>query len=117
MRWLKKLWSKEAAPPAPVLLRVTDARGKTPPVLDVEARWLPSGRVIARSVRTADGLCVVHWRGDEDSVELRLRGVAGEIELTVERARADRGRVTELTLTPAPAPETVSPRLRASSMA
>lgn len=98
MRWLRKLWGREAPPPTPVLLRVTDAEGETPPVLDIEAHWLPSGRRVGRSVRTAEGLCVVHWRGEEQSVELVLRSVSGEARVSVDRDREDRGRVREVRL-------------------
>lgn len=98
MRWLRKLWGGEAPPPTPVLLRVTDPEGQTPLVLDIEARWLPSGRRVDRSVRTAEGLCVVHWRGEEEAVELHVRGVDCEARVTITRDREDRGRVSELRL-------------------
>ena len=70
-------------------------------MLDIEAHWLPSGRRVDRSVRTAEGLCVVHWRGEERAVELHVRGVSGEARVTVSREREDRGRVSELRLTAA----------------
>ncbi len=114
MRWLKS-WFGAGPPPTPVLLRVLDAAGRPPPVLDIETRWAPSGRRAERTVRTAEGLCVVHWVGDEDEVELRIRGVDAEARLSVQRARRDGGRVREVRLTPAPAPAELSPRLSASS--
>lgn len=98
MRWLKKLWSPEAAPPAPVLLRVVDREGAAPSTVTVEATWFPSGRTASRRHRTAAGLCVVPWLGDERRVELTVRAGAARRALSVHRDRPDGGRVHDLRL-------------------
>lgn len=100
VRWLRKLWSAEASPPAPVLLRVADPCGAAPGTVTVEATWFPSGLSAARRHRTAAGLCVVPWRGDEHRVELTVRTPAGVTDLRVHRDRPDGGRVHDLRLRP-----------------
>ena len=98
MRWLKNLWSPEKPPPSPVLLRVTEPCGSAPGAVTVEATWLPSGRRVAREHRTAEGLCVIPWMGDEREVELEVRTGAGSSALAVRRDRPDGGRVHDLRL-------------------
>jgi hypothetical protein len=98
VRWLRKLWSSEAAPPAPVLLRVAEPGGAAPGTVTVEATWFPSGLTFERRHRTAEGLCVVPWVGEERRVELTVRTSAGRRDLSVHRDRADGGRVHDLRL-------------------
>ncbi|MCA9610210.1 MAG: hypothetical protein H6719_35410 [Sandaracinaceae bacterium] len=87
VRWLKGLLSRERPTP-PILLRVVDADGEAPFLLDVSLRWSPSNRCLDRSLRTADGLAVVHWLGEEDEVELTVRSSIGSAVLTVTRAES-----------------------------
>lgn len=96
VRWWKSLWGRER-PTLPVLLRVTDVDGANPVVLDVESRWLPSGRRLERSLRTADGLTAIHWLGEQDEVQLTVRSALGVATLTVPRA-ASRGRTFPIQL-------------------
>ncbi|MGE0792166.1 MAG: hypothetical protein AB7S26_41220 [Sandaracinaceae bacterium] len=116
MEWFKRLWVRDT-PDSPLLLRVTEPGGGAPIVLDIEAKWLTSGREIARTIRTADGLCVVPWFSGEEAVELLVRGLGCEARLLVRADRDDAGRVHDLSLIAAPMPTELSPRLRASSMA
>jgi hypothetical protein len=88
-----------AAPPAPVLLRVAEPCGAPPAAVDVEATWSPSGRRALREHRTASGLCVIPWLGDEDRVRIEVRTETGAIALEVARDRADGGRVQDVRLT------------------
>ena len=96
VRWWKSLWGRER-PTLPVLLRVTDVDGAAPPVLDVESRWMPSGRRLERSLRTADGLTAIHWLGEQDAVEITLRSALGAATLRVAR-EASRGRTLPVQL-------------------
>ncbi len=98
MRWLERLFSRDKPPPPPVLLRVAEA-GARPSDVDVECTWYPSGRTASRRHRTASGLCVIPWYGDEERVHVRLRthrGSHGALEL--DRDRHDQGRVMEIDL-------------------
>ncbi|MEQ8891494.1 MAG: hypothetical protein RLO52_25515 [Sandaracinaceae bacterium] len=72
--------------------------GSPASAVDVRARWLPSGRTTERSHRTADGLCVVSWMGDEERVELTLRSEVGGAALELHRDRPDGGRVRDVAL-------------------
>jgi len=76
---------------------VKEPDGDAPLVLDVESRWAPGGHRIDRSVRTADGLAVVHWLGDQDEVELTVRSALGQATLTVHRQESN-GRTFDLQL-------------------
>lgn len=100
MRWFRRLLGSEGgAPPSPVLLRVQAPCGSPAAAVDVRARWLPSGRTTQRSHRTADGLCVVSWMGDEERVELTLRcELGGAAALELHRDRPDGGRVRDVAL-------------------
>lgn len=98
VRWWKSFFGRER-PTLPVLLRVTDVDGAAPPLLDVETRWRPSGRRLERSLRTADGLAVVHWLASEDEVELTVRSVLGIATVTVPRLES-RGRTIAVRLAP-----------------
>lgn len=100
MRWLVDLLFAKAAPPPPVLLRVADPCGAPPDAVDVEATWSPSGRRALRAHRTASGLCVIPWLGDEDRVRLEVRTETGAMALEVARDRLDGGRVQDVRLTP-----------------
>ena len=102
VRWFKKLWTSETAPPSPVLLRVSEPGGGLPGSVTVAATWRPSGRVVERSHRTAEGLCVIPWLADEREVELEVRTSDGRSALSVRRDRPDGGRVHDLRLDEAP---------------
>lgn len=95
VRWLKRLFAGDA-PPSPVLLRVAASGGSS--VVSVHATWSPSGRRTSRSLRTAAGLCVMPWLGDEEGVELAIRTDRGAAALTLRRDRPDGGRVHELSV-------------------
>ena len=97
MRWLKNLFA-EPPPPSPILLRVTDHDGSVPAVVDVEITWSPSGSRASRRHRTAQGLCVVPWRGVEARAHVTARTAHGEIALSIDRDRDDGGRVQDLWL-------------------
>lgn len=104
MRWLKRLFT-EAPPPPPVLLRVADPTGAPAPVVDVEVTWFPSRLEGARRHRTAQGLCVIPWLGDEASARIAVRTERGEAVLEIDRDRDEPDRVRDLALggTPIPA--------------
>lgn len=113
VRWLTKLWSRERPPTPPVLLRVKEPDGDAPVVLDVESRWAPGGHRIDRSVRTADGLAVVHWLGEQAEVELTVRSALGQATLTV-RKEESRGRTFDVRLAHLDA-AAIDERLRSSA--
>jgi len=113
VRWLTKLWSRERPPTPPILLRVKEPDGDAPAVLDIESRWAPGGHRIDRSVRTADGLAVVHWLGEQDEVELTVRSTLGQTTLTV-RKEESQGRTFDLRLGHLD-PATVDERLQTSA--
>lgn len=99
-----ELFITKAGPPPPVLLRVAEPCGSAPEAVDVEAIWSPSGRRALREHRTAAGLCVIPWLGDEDRVRLEVRTEAGAMALEVARDRLDGGRVQDVLLTPRSSP-------------
>lgn len=96
VRWLLKHFT-HAPPPPPVLLRVAEQSGARPAAIDVECTWYPSGRTASRRHRTASGLCVIPWYGEEERVELRVRTERGSAAIEVDRDRSD-GRVREVEL-------------------
>ena len=96
VRWLKSLFGR-SSPTPPILLRVAEPDGDAPPLLDVETRWMPSGRTLARSVRTADGLCVLHWLADDDRVEITVRSTMGMAVLDHHRSESH-GQATRVQL-------------------
>lgn len=96
VRWLKRLFN--AAPPPPVLLRVAEPTGSPAATVDIAITWYPSGLTATRRHRTAAGLCVIPWLGDEARADLAVRGSGGAASLMVDRDRADGGRVRELAL-------------------
>jgi hypothetical protein len=67
-------------------------------MVDIDVTWYPSGLTATRRHRTAAGLCVIPWLGDEARADLAIRGRGGEATLLVHRDRADSGRVRELAL-------------------
>jgi len=77
VHWLKSLFGRRSTPVPPILMRVAEPDGGAPPLLDVQTRWLPSGRTRERSLRTADGLCVLHWLPEDDVVEITVRSTRG----------------------------------------
>jgi hypothetical protein len=100
VRWLVELFFEKSGPPPPVLLRVAEPGGSTADAVDVEATWSPSGRRAVRAHRTAAGLCVIPWLGDEDRVHLEVRSETGAVALEIARDRLDGGRVQDVRLTP-----------------
>jgi hypothetical protein len=86
----------------PVLLRVSNARGIAPQALEITARWSPSQEVTRRKVQTANGLCLVHWRGTEERVDLVVADGETEVSLSMARDRRDAGRVLDLRLNASP---------------
>ena len=89
VRWLKRLFVRASHPTPPILLRVAEPDGSAPALLDVEMRWLPTERVMERSVRTADGLCVLHWRAHDNAVEITVRSAHGAGSIVLHRASSD----------------------------
>ena len=81
-----------------MLLRIAAPCGSAPREVEVAARWLPSQRRIDRAHRTAAGLCVLPWLGDEEAVELTVRTAGARAMVEVRRDRADGGRVLDLRL-------------------
>lgn len=108
VRWWKRLFADEA-PPRPVLVRVADPSGALLGSVDVEVTWYPSGARAGGRHRTAAGLFVIPWRGDEKRAALRIRAREGEAFVEVERDRSDGDRVHELSLAP---PRSASAALR-----
>ncbi len=96
MRLWKKLFG-EPPPPPPVMVRVAGPAG-SPPCVDVEVTWFPSGSTSARRHHTAGGLCVIPWRGEEKRARLRIRSGGSHAVVEVERDRFDAHRVHELAL-------------------
>ncbi|MBZ0121527.1 MAG: hypothetical protein K8H88_31315 [Sandaracinaceae bacterium] len=97
MRLLRR-WLGAEAPPTPLFLRVLDPGGRHAPVVHVEATWSPSGHRVARTHRTAAGLCVIPWLEHEDGVRLEVRSGDARHALHVRRDRPDRERVEEVRL-------------------
>lgn len=97
MRWLKRLFT-EVPPPPPVLLRVADPSGAPAPIVDVEVTWFPSRLEGARRHRTAHGLCVIPWLGEEERARIAIRSDSGEAVLEIERDRDEPDRVRDLSL-------------------
>ncbi len=97
VRWLKRLFS-EAPPPPPVLLRVAEPSGAPAPIVDVAVTWFPSRLEGARTHRTAQGLCVIPWLGDEERARIAVRTGSGEAVLELDRDRHEPDRVCDVPL-------------------
>src|SRR5690348_9626701 len=95
VRWLRRLFS-ESPPPMPLLLRVADPRGQHLSEVEVQTTWVPSGVSFVRRHRTASGLCVIPWLGEEDGVLVEVRAGAAARSLRVVRDREDSERAFEV---------------------
>lgn len=81
MGFLTRLFSPRE-PARPILLRVVGMAGP-PAMVEVETTWLPAGRVVRRSLVTAQGLCLLPWAADASRVRLSVRadGEEGRVDL------------------------------------
>jgi hypothetical protein len=71
-------------PQPPVLVRVRVPGRDAPDFVELDARWEPSGARDARTLFTADGLCILPWRRGQRAVELVLRASGGIASLRIE---------------------------------
>jgi hypothetical protein len=94
---LRRWRRREAA--FPVLMRVSDARGKPCSAVRIDGVWRPSGHRFSVTPMVADGLCLLPWRGEERRLEATV--VAGErrCELALERDRREPHRAHDVRLT------------------
>lgn len=77
---------------APILIRVVDEKGRSVPVVHVEAIFSPSGRTVRGRRITAQGLCLFPWGRDETKADISVQ--VGDIvaKTQIDRASTDRSR-------------------------
>lgn len=97
----KNLFPRE--PVRPLLVRVRSSAG-APAIVEVEARWAPSGRTLRRRIHTERGLFLLAWQEGARSVELRLEAAGATRDLTLEVADTTSGAALDVDLVPAVAP-------------
>jgi hypothetical protein len=71
LRSIVRLWRRREDV-FPVLVRVSDARGRPCSAIRIEGIWQPSGRRFSVMPIVADGLCLLPWRGSERRLEAKV---------------------------------------------
>ncbi len=78
------------------MLRVARACGTPVETVRLSTTFHPSGRRRTFDQRTAAGLCMIPWLGEESRVSIVVEDAGRTAHVTVARDREDAGRVREL---------------------
>jgi hypothetical protein len=99
LAWLRALFARTPQRIPPVLVRARSG-GVSAQHVEVEAVWRPSGMRRAYRAKNTQGLCMVPWVANAESVHIRVRADGGEreLEFSAEDVLERDGQVFELAL-------------------